>query len=295
MRSSPIFILLLVLCAGCGKEKSPVELVVERVVAAKSSEEVINAYKEIENLGEFAIPELRRIAEDASYREEVRVVALTNLMSRPSAVPTMFQCLSDSSDTIRSAASSALNGCLPYGIYFSPADSPVLDAYHAWWAEHESDYLDELARLYRTRYRDFSGRPPESADTDVIKMFRELTSNSTVSSNAPQYKRIVNLGKNALPDLKKITKDTAIKSRAIAYSMMGMMDGTEPVVALLEALEYEREIFALTMITSALDERIHLGRVDPAKPETRTVAEKYRNWWRANVSRRIPERRSPGD
>lgn len=274
---------------ACGREKSEIELLVEKNAAARTAEEFQESYHALKNAGEYALPELRRIAEDKSYPEKIRIVAIRALASRPPAVPTLFQCLEDSSDTIRTAATEALDGCVPYGIYLSPKDSEVLDAYRTWWSKHQVDYIQELARLYKSGYRDFVRPSSAIAETNVRRLFFELAEGKMISSRAPAFRRIVSLGPAAIPDLKVLAADTADHRRTIAYMVLGAMKETEAVIALLEALDREEDLNIIAMITLGLDQRLHLGRVTPLEPEkSGAIVEKYREWRKANRTGRIP-------
>ncbi len=279
---------LLVLGSACGKEKSEVEILLERSMVPMPSTESRTAMKQIEDLGEYAVAELMRIASDASYPEGMRVNAISCMRARPSALPTIIACLDDLSDTIRREATYSLNGCLPFGVYESESDSMIMDDYRAWWSRHRKDYAEELARLYHSGYKDFPRPRGSDRETDARKLFLELTRGMKMTSNAPQFRRLVALGKMAIPELGAIATDTSIVARAMAYSILGRMKETEAVAVLLDALEGERDPGALMLITNALDARLHLGRIDPLKPESRSVVDMYRAWWRGNRTKSIP-------
>ena len=263
-------LVLLIAASGCGKQKSEVEILVEKQAAAyqsdrHSSRKWENYKLQIFELGNWAVEEQLRIANDVHIDSTVRIAALKNLAGRWEAVPIGVKLLDDEDVEVRSASTWVLESCLTMG-HFVPGDTheaSVIAPYKAWWDEHSHDYEKVLKdRFARIRRGEAIENEPDinvilatsTADAEQVQaLFVEIIGGNHFSTRDPVFRRLKSLGSVATQELLTIAADTTEARNIAAYTLVGLLGDTGVLPVLTKRFLEAKDEYTKSNIRTALD------------------------------------------
>ena len=126
-------------------------------------------------------------------------------------------------------------------------------------------------------------------DTDVLQIFEEMSSHRLVSENDQRYRRIVELGHEAVPDLIRIAEDKEIRWHFVAFSMLGEIGDSRALPALFKGIESEGRWVRWHSV-SVLNSFLNLGTYeDGDERKEREVISRYQEWHEQEVLMRYGE------
>ena len=201
----------------------------------------------------------------------------------------MMTLLDDPSDTIRSSATAVLSSifCAKGFEFYNSGESKgpdVIRAYKLWWKEHEGDFLDALVKERNKVEDTFPIDFSKDTSKDVPRLFREYTVGRISNTNMESFRRMVYLGSRAIPELKRIARDTSIHRHTEAFIILGHIGDTSIVPFMCESFDWAETIKKETItygnvrhgIVHGLDRLLKLGSYNPGDPNEEQIVQIYK-------------------